>query len=192
MKSPTKQKNTTDSKTGLPGQPVLTPVETASGLNELFTDGIKAMYWSENHLVKSLPKMISSADSSKLKSSLTNHLELTKKHASRLEDVFELLGVKKQAKKCDATEGIVMAGEHVIENTTAGTEARDTGIIMSSLKVENFELTSYNGLIQLAATLGKADIAEKLKQNMDDEAEAIQLLTAMSLENAQQSSSDMP
>lgn len=183
------QKDTSDSKTGLPAQPVSTPVETASGLSELFTDGIKAMYWAENHLVKSLPKMISAADSSKLKSALTNHLELTKKHASRLENIFELLGVKKQAKKCDAMEGIVMAGEHVIENTTAGTEARDTGIIMSSLKVENFEITSYNGLIQLAAPLGKADIAEILKQNLDEEAEASKMLTAMSLEKAHLESS---
>jgi ferritin-like metal-binding protein YciE len=73
-----------------------------------------------------------------------------------------------------------MSGEHVIENTTAGTEARDTGLIMSALKVENFEITSYNGLIHLAANLNQTDVEELLRQNLADEMEAEGLLTELS------------
>jgi len=50
----------------LPGQPLSTPIASATGLPELFADGIKDMYWAENHLVKSLPKMVSAANSSNL------------------------------------------------------------------------------------------------------------------------------
>ncbi len=168
----------------LPSQPTSTPIESASGLPELFADGIKDMYWAENHLVKSLPKMVAAAGSEELKSSLENHLEQTKEHASRLEKAFELLGLKIQAKKCDSMEGLVMSGEHIIENTIAGTEARNTGLIMSALKVENFEITSYNGLIQLAGQLGQTDVAELLQQNLSDEMEAEQLLTGLSQKKA--------
>ena len=183
-KTSTTEKNSSEVTNALPGQPLASPVETASGLLELFTDGIKDMYWAENHLVKSLPKMVSAADSSRLKSALSDHLKLTKDHAERLEKVFELMNVKKQAKKCDSMEGLTMSGEHIIENTIAGTEARDTGLIMSALKVENFEITSYNGLIQLATQLGQPDIAEILNKNLADEMEADQMLTAMSQKNA--------
>jgi ferritin-like metal-binding protein YciE len=183
-KTSTTEKNSSEVTNALPGQPLASPVVTASGLLELFTDGIKDMYWAENHLVKSLPKMVSAADSSRLKSALSDHLKLTKDHAERLEKVFELMNVKKQAKKCDSMEGLTMSGEHIIENTIAGTEARDTGLIMSALKVENFEITSYNGLIQLATQLGQPDIAEILNKNLADEMEADQMLTAMSQKNA--------
>jgi ferritin-like metal-binding protein YciE len=185
MKQSTKKQAVTASDTNaLPGQPVSDPVQSSTGLPELFTNGIKDMYWAENHLVKSLPKMVDAAEDSKLKTALSDHLELTKKHSDRLEKAFELLGIKVQAKKCDSMEGLVMSGEHIIENTLAGSEARDTGIIMSALKVENFEITSYNGLIQLAASLGKSDIADLLRKNLADEMEANEMLTMMSEKNA--------
>lgn len=179
-----KQKVTAEDTNALPGIPVSDPIQTASGLQELFTDGIKDMYWAENHLVKNLPKMVSAAGKAELKTALANHLEQTVKHSDRLEKVLNLLGTKIQAKKCDSMEGLVMSGEHIIENTLAGSEARDTGIIMAALKVENFEITSYNGLIQLAATLGQSDVADILRQNLADEMEANKMLTVMSEKNA--------
>lgn len=179
-----KQKVTASDTNTLPGVPVSDPVQTASGLEELFTSSIKDMYWAENHLIKNLPKMVSAAGQSELKTALATHLELTIKHSERLEEVFESLGIKIQAKKCDSMEGLVMSGEHVIENTIAGSEARDTGLIMSALKVENFEITSYNGLIQLATALEKTDVAEILRQNLADELTASKLLTEMSEKKA--------
>ena len=78
---------------------------------ELFLDGIKDIYWAENHLVKTLPKMEKAASSAKLKAAIADHLEVTKTHVARLEKVFELLGEKAQAKKCDAMEGISKEGD---------------------------------------------------------------------------------
>lgn len=177
-----KPKNT--SPAALPGQPVSTPVQSASGLQELFLDGLKDMYWAENHLVKSLPKMVSAAGDATLKTGLETHLQQTEEHAERLEGIFESMGVKTEAKKCDAMEGLVMSGEHVIENTVAGTDARDTGIIMSALKVESFEIAAYNGLIQLATVLGYTNAAEALNQNLSDEVETKEQLTALSQKTA--------
>ncbi len=161
-------------------QPLSTPIESPSGLLELFTDGIKDMYWAEIHLVKSIPKMVSAASDNGLKNALSQHREITIEHVSRLENIFEMLGEKIVAKKCDACEGLVMSGEHVIENTVAGTEARNTGIIMSALKVENFEITAYEGLIQLANKLGLADVASILEENLAEEVEADNLLNELS------------
>lgn len=179
MKQATKKSKDT-STTATTAQPLSTPVESASGLPELFMDGIKDMYWAENHLVKSLPKMISAAGSAELQKGLATHLEQTVEHAARIENIFAGMGAKIEAKKCDAMEGLVMSGEHVIENTVVGSEARDTGIIMSALKVESFEIACYNGLIQLATVLGYSDAAELLNQNLSDELQAKEQLTALS------------
>ncbi len=120
--------------------------DTDPALLELFTDSIKDIYWAENHLVKAIPKMQKAATSTQLANALGEHLEVTKTHVARLEQVFELLGKKVQAKKCDAMEGLSKEGEGVIEDTEEGTATRDVGIIMASQKVEHYEIAAYGGL----------------------------------------------
>lgn len=153
--------------------------DTDASLEELFTSELKEMYWSENHLVKALPKMVDAAGSAALRKSLEEHRKITMKQASRLEQVFDMLGEKILAKKCAALEGIVMWGEQVIESTLAGSAARDTGIIMASLKVEHYEITAYTGLIALANKLGKTDAAGVLSQNLTEEQKSADMLTGM-------------
>ena len=180
MKQPSKPAQTNARKKAQPGKPVVAPAEMATGLSDLFISGLKKMYWCENHLVKAIPKMIAAAGSANLKKALTNHLKVTRNHVTRLENAFGILGESLQAKKCDACEGLVMSGEHVIENTDPGTSARDIGIIMSALKVENFEITSYTGLIKLAETLSKTNVTNLLQQNLNEETEAANTLNALS------------
>lgn len=154
-------------------------LDPEDGLLKLFTDSVKDLYWAENHLVKALPKMAKSASSTNLAQAIINHLEQTKTHVERLEQVFESLNKKPQAKKCDAMEGLVMEGEGVIEDTDAGTPARDLGIIMASQKVEHYEITAYNGLIKLAGKLGLSDAAEILAQTLTEEQESDEILAAI-------------
>ncbi|MEO5985152.1 MAG: ferritin-like domain-containing protein [Ferruginibacter sp.] len=156
---------------------------TDPALLELFTDGIKDIYWAENHLVKGLPKMIKAAGAKSLVAALTDHLKVTKTHVGRLERVFEILGKDKRAKKCDAMEGLSKEGEAVIEDTEEGTATRDVGIIMASQKVEHYEIASYGSLAQLAKTLGLNDIAALLSQTLEEEKEAEQLLSSIAKNN---------
>lgn len=148
-----------------------------SSLKELFIGELREIYWCENHLINAIPKLVAAAGAGDLKNALDKHLNVTKKHAARLEDAFNLLDEKVIARKCDACEGLTMSGEHIIENTVAGSVARDTGIILSALKVENFEITAYKGLIQLAKSLDKNDIGDLLQETLNEEAEASDLLT---------------
>ncbi|SDH14811.1 YciE/YciF ferroxidase family protein [Mucilaginibacter gossypii] len=148
-------------------------------LLELFTDGIKDIYWAENHLVKTLPKMINAATSKTLAAAIEDHLTETQVHVTRLEQVFDLLGEKSQAQKCDAMEGLAKEGESIIESTEAGTATRDVGIILASQKVEHYEIATYGGLCQLAITLGLEDVAEVLGQTLAEEKAADEKLTAV-------------
>src|SRR6476620_8848719 len=89
-------------------------------LKELFVDELKDIYWAEKHLTKALPKMQKAANSKELQKAFADHLTATKEHVSRLEQVFEMLGQKAQAKKCDAMSGLVEEAQGIIEDTEAG------------------------------------------------------------------------
>lgn len=168
------------------------PVED-SRLENFFTNEIKDIYWAEKHLVKTLPKMQKAAHSDELKTAFGEHLEVTKEHVSRLEKVFELLGEKAQAKKCEAMEGITKEGESIIEDTEAGTATRDVGLIFAAQKVEHYEIATYGGLHQLATTLGKNDIATILAQTLAEEKDADSSLTDIAEKNINyQAAEEMP
>ena len=148
------------------------PKKNDSRLEEFFHDEVKDIYWAEKHLIKTLPKMQRAASSSDLKNAFVQHLEVTKGHVARLEEVFGILGKKPQAKKCDAMEGITKEGESIIEDTDAGTSTRDVGLILAAQKVEHYEIATYSGLTQLAKTLGYSEIASILETTLGEEKEA--------------------
>ena len=151
-------------------------LDPSDGLIKLFTDGIKDLYWAENHLVKALPKMAKATSSKKLQQAILDHLDQTKTHVQRLEQVFEIMGRAPQACKCDAMEGLTKEGEGVIETTDTDTPARNLGIIMASQKVEHYEMSAYMGLIKLADSLGYEEIAEILNETLTEEEDSDALL----------------
>lgn len=154
-----------------------------SKLQEFFHDEIKDIYWAEKKLVQTLPKMAKAATSDELKNAFTEHLEVTKEHVTRLEKVFDLLGHKPQAKKCDAMEGITKEGESVIEDTEDGSNTRDVALIFAGQKAEHYEIATYGGLAQVATTLGYDEIASILHTTLEEEKETDQTLTELA-ENA--------
>ncbi|QPH39026.1 YciE/YciF ferroxidase family protein [Pedobacter endophyticus] len=143
--------------------------DSQNPLLELFTSGIRDLYWAENHLVKSLPKMISAATDPKLKKTIESHLVETQGHVRRIEQIFTLLNEKPIAKKCDAMEGLTKEGEGMVEETEQGTVARDMGIILASQKVEHYEIASYNGLFKLAEQLGLNEVGALLAETLSEE-----------------------
>jgi ferritin-like metal-binding protein YciE len=152
-------------------------------LEKFFEDALKDIYWAEKHLTKALPKMQKSATTEELKNAIEEHTTQTEEHVSRLEQVFELLGKKAQAKKCDAMEGLVKEGESIVEETEDGSMTRDVGIIVSAQKVEHYEIATYGSLAHLATTMGEDEVAEILNQTLEEEKETDKLLTQIAENN---------
>lgn len=166
-----------------------TSIAEEPALKELFIDGIKDLYWAENHLLKVLPKMQKSATSAELAGAIGKHLDETRGQVARLEQIFTLLDEKAQAKKCDAMEGLAKEGESILESTEAGTATRDVGIILASQKVEHYEIASYGGLAQLATTLGLSEVSALLVQTLEEEKEADLTLSKIAEANINQQAS---
>ena len=157
--------------------------DQSSLLQELFLDELKDIYWAEKHLLKALPKMAKASTSDELNKAFNDHLEATRGHVTRLEDAFELLGKKAQAKKCEAMAGLTKEGDGIIEDTENGSLTRDVGLIMAAQKVEHYEIATYGSLAQLAKTLGKNDIADLMMETLNEEKEADELLTSIAENN---------
>lgn len=154
-----------------------------SQLHEFFVDSLKDIYWAEKHLTKALPKMRDAATTGQLKSAIEEHIAQTEGQVTRLEQVFELLGEKAQAKKCDAMEGLTKEAESILEETEEGTMTRDVGIIVAAQKVEHYEIATYGSLVQLAMTMGQADIAEILNETLEEEKQTDANLTSIAENN---------
>ncbi|HEY4338000.1 MAG TPA: ferritin-like domain-containing protein [Puia sp.] len=166
-------------KSGTSKKKAMPSREEEGKLKEFFHDEIKDIYWAEKKLVQTLPKLAKAATSEDLRTAFTNHLEETKEHVSRLEQVFELLGEKAQAKKCDAMEGITEEGASIIEDTDEGTATRDVALILAGQKAEHYEIATYGGLAQIAETLGLDEIASILEATLEEEKAADETLTGL-------------
>lgn len=143
--------------------------EPNSQLESFFSDQLKDIYWAEKHLTKELPKMQKAATTQQLKDAIDEHTVQTEEHVTRLEQVFELMGKKAQAKKCDAMEGLIKEGHSIVEETEDGSMTRDAGIIMAAQKVEHYEIATYGGLVSLANTLGLSEAADILNTTLEEE-----------------------
>lgn len=140
-----------------------------SGLKTLFVDELKDILWAEKHLLKAMPKMAKGATSEELRSSIELHITETENQIKRLEQVFEMLGQKATAKKCEAMEGLVEEGKSMMEETEDGSLTRDAAIISSSQKMEHYEIASYGTLRTLANTLGLTEAAALLEETLEEE-----------------------
>lgn len=154
-----------------------------SELYKFFMDAVKDIYWAEKHLTKALPKMVKAASSEQLQTAIEDHLEQTKGHVTRLENVFEMMGQKVQAKKCEAMEGLLKECDSIVEETEEGTATRDAAVIMAAQKVEHYEIATYGGLVTFAKTLGYNDVANVLAETLQEEKNADTGLTDIA-ENA--------
>jgi ferritin-like metal-binding protein YciE len=150
-----------------------------SKLKEFFLDQLKDIYWAEQKLVKTLPKLSEAAHSADLAAAFDSHLTETENHVSRLEQVFSLLGEEPKAVECPALKGIAKEGEEIIDETEDNTAQRDVGLIFAGQKAEHYEIATYGSLKQLANDMGQTEIADLLNQTLTEEKAANDKLTEL-------------
>jgi len=163
-----------------------------SKLMEFFVNELKDLLWAERELIDTLPDMAEAATSTELKNAFQEHLEETEQHAMRLEQVFSILGLEPESRKCDAMAGIIDEGDEIIRATDEGTAQRDVGLIFAGQKAEHYEIASYGGMIALAKTLGYYDIAELFVMTLDEEKTADSILTEIAESQANYAASNEP
>ena len=147
-------------------------------LEDLLHHELKDLFSAENQLVKALPKMAKAATNAELKAGFEEHLEQTKGHVERLNEIGEKLGQKLTGHKCKAMEGLVEEGAELISED-AEDHVRDAGLIGAAQRVEHYEMAGYGTLIALATKLGHEDFVELLEQTLEEEKATDEKLTEL-------------
>jgi ferritin-like metal-binding protein YciE len=145
-------------------------------LEDLLHHELKDLYSAETQLVKALPKMAKAANNEELRQGFEHHLEQTKGHVDRLDQIAEILGVKLTGHKCKAMEGLIKEGGEMISED-AEDNVKDGGLIGAAQRVEHYEIAAYGTATCLAKQLGHGDVASLLHETLEEEKETDEKLT---------------
>jgi ferritin-like metal-binding protein YciE len=152
-----------------------------NGLRELYLDELKDLYNAENQLIKALPKLAKASTSDELREGFEEHLEQTKGHVERLEQIFEAMDESPKGKKCAGMEGLVKEGSEVMDEDFEGA-VMDAALIGAAQRVEHYEIAAYGTVIAFANQLGESEHASLLKETLEEEKETDEKLTSLSEE----------
>lgn len=145
-------------------------------LDDLFVHTLQDIYYAEHQILKALPKMIGKATDGELKDALSEHLEQTKGHVRRLEQVFEMHGAEAKAVDCPAIDGIIKEANEIVGDI-GDKQVLDAAIVAAAQAVEHYEITRYGTLASWAKQLGREDCAAVLVETLEEEKEADEILT---------------
>ena len=148
----------------------------ANRLKHLYLEELKDLYSAESQMVKALPKMAKAATSEELRAGFEEHLEQTRGHVTRLEEIFKALGEIPKGKKCKGMEGLIKEGSEMIAEDLASEEL-DAGLISAAQRVEHYEIAGYGCVSTYAKLLGEDAAESLLRQTLEEEKETDEKLT---------------
>jgi ferritin-like metal-binding protein YciE len=147
-------------------------------MNDLFVHQLQDIYYAEKQLVKALPKMADKATDKQLKQGFLTHLDETKTHVQRLEQVFQMHGAEVKAVDCPAIDGIIKEADEVA-GEVADKSVLDAALINAAQAAEHYEIARYGSLIAWAKQLGRNDCAGVLQKTLDEEKATDKKLTTL-------------
>ena len=150
----------------------------AKTLHEAFIDELRDAYDAEKQLLKALPKMAKKASSEDLTAAFEAHLEETRGHVDKLEQVFGTLWEKVRGKHCDGIAGIIEEGKSVMEEDFDA-ETMDACLIAGGQRAEHYEMAAYGTLVAWAKVMGHTEAADLLEEILEEEKAADEKLTAL-------------
>ena len=137
-------------------------------LEDLYLDQLKDLHNAEKQLVQALPKMAQAASSNELRTGFQEHLEQTRNHVKRLEEIFSDLGQSPSGKQCEAMAGLIQEGQHAIQ-LQGDPMVRDAALIAAAQRVEHYEMAGYGTVRTFANHLGFKSHKSLLQQTLDEE-----------------------
>jgi ferritin-like metal-binding protein YciE len=149
-------------------------------MDDLFVHGLKDIYYAENQIVKSLPKLIDKATNRDLSKGLKDHLEETKAQIGRLDQIFKKLELAPQGARCPAIDGLISEADEVA-GEVADKQVLDAAIVGAAQSVEHYEIARYGTLIAWADELGRDDVVRLLTTNLNEEKAADKKLSTVAL-----------
>jgi ferritin-like metal-binding protein YciE len=145
-------------------------------LHDLFVEQLQDLYSAEQQLVEALPKMANAASNEELRDAFEQHLEETRGHVRRLEEVLSQIGESPGGEKCKGMEGLIAEGREILQ-MQGDPNVIDAALIAAAQRVEHYEIAGYGTVKTLAGHLDLGDAKSLLDETLDEESKADKLLT---------------
>jgi len=158
-------------------------------LRDLLIHELKDLHSAEKQLLKALPKAAKAATNRELKAGFTAHLEETKEHVRRLEEVLSGLGANTKGPMCKGMAGLIEEAAHLIAEEP-DPEVLDVGLISGAQKMEHYEIAGYGCARTFAELLGEDAAADTLQLTLDEEHETDVKLTVLATTGINVSAAD--
>jgi ferritin-like metal-binding protein YciE len=159
-------------------------------LHDAFLDELRDVYDAEKQLTKALPKMAKAATSPVLRDAFETHLEETRGHIERIEQVMEGLGEKARGKHCEGMAGILEEGKSVMGEDFDDATI-DACLIASAQRVEHYEMAAYGTLVAWAEAMGHNEAVPLLQETLDEEKATDEKLTSLAEAGINQEAADL-
>src|SRR4030095_4408290 len=122
--------------------------------------------------------MAEKATDKQLKQGFLSHLDETRTHVQRLEQVFRMHGAEVKAVKCPAINGIIKEADEVA-GEVEDKSVLDAALINAAQAAEHYEITRYGSLVAWAKQLGRNDCGSILQKALDEEKAIDRKLTSL-------------
>jgi ferritin-like metal-binding protein YciE len=133
------------------------------------------LYSAETQLVAALPKMAQAASNEELRNAFNHHLEETRDHVRRLEEIRGQIG-STISDECEGMRGLIKEGEEILAGSGEPV-VKDAALISAAQRVEHYEIAGYGTARTLADGLDLDGAKDLLDQTLDEESNADKLLT---------------
>jgi ferritin-like metal-binding protein YciE len=150
-------------------------------IEELFEHELKDIYGAEQSLVDALQQMADESSDRDIKRGYLQHRKETQGQIKRIEKVFKSMGQKAEAETCAGIEGLIKEKKLFMREKPSA-EILEFYNISAGQKVERYEITAYESLIDMAEKLGMSDAVELLEQTLQEEEGALNKLKAVASE----------
>lgn len=149
-----------------------------ANLRDLFVKELQDLYDAENQIIEALPQMAQAASTPELGRAFQEHLEQTREHVTRLEQIFEKLGQKAGGEQCKGMQGLIAEGQKLMKEK-AEPAVLDAGLIAAAQKVEHYEIAGYGTARTYAEQLDDDETADLLQTTLDEEYDTDDRLTEL-------------
>ena len=144
-------------------------------LKDLFEHELADLYSAETQLVQALPKLAEAASNDELRQAFEHHLQETRDHVRRLEDIRGHIG-SSMSEQCEGMRGLIREGEKTV-SADGDAAVKDAALISAAQRVEHYEIAAYGTARTLADELDLGEAKDLLDQTLDEESDADKLLT---------------
>jgi ferritin-like metal-binding protein YciE len=151
-------------------------------LSKLYVEQLKDIYSAENQLVAALPKMAKAASSADLRKAFQDHLQQTKTHVQRIEEIFQELNYSPNGPKCKAMAGLIEEGEELLKDDDVEPDVLDAALIAAAQRIEHYEIAAYGTVRTYAKQLGHMGAVKTLQATLDEEYDTDDKLSELALQ----------